>query len=96
MALPLILAGLGKAAANPAVQAGAARLLRDVYGRVSAGSRNGETVGPAASDLPTREEMMAAFALLQSEMDQQQRRTRGFLLGIGVVQLLMLAALFLR
>jgi hypothetical protein len=99
MALPaLVVAGAAKLIASQAVQAAAAdaaqKLARNVYGRIM-GERpvtDAEAAGEPdplstmVADLPTREEIVAAFALLQAELDQRHKRTNVMLIGVLLLQ----------
>jgi len=110
MALPaLVVAGAAKLIASQAVQAAAAdaaqKLARNVYGRIM-GERpatEGEAAGAPepplsamVADLPTREEIVAAFALLQAELDQRHKRTNVLLIGVLLLQAATIGWLLIR
>ena len=108
MALPAaVVAGAAKLIASQAVQTAAAgaaeKLARTVYGRVM--SERPPAAEPAAAeaplqamvaDLPTREEVVAAFALLQAELDLRHRRTNMLLIGVALLQAATIGWLLLR
>lgn len=108
MALPaVVIAGAAKLIASQAAQAAAAdaaqKLAKNVYGRimgerpVPASELTGTPERPLSAmvaDLPTREEIVAAFALLQAQLDQRHKRTNYFLIGALVLQTVTIGWLF--
>ncbi|HEX8401814.1 MAG TPA: hypothetical protein VF628_08945 [Allosphingosinicella sp.] len=104
MAIPIaVAAGAAKLLAIPGVKqaalAGAEKIAANVYGRVmgeKSNSADAVTVAEAVAGLPTREEIVASFALLQSELDRRHRHTFYLLIGVAVLQLIMLTAFFLH
>jgi hypothetical protein len=104
MALPIaVAAGAAKLLAIPGVKqaalAGAEKIAANVYGRVM-GERPSapDTVNVAeiVAGLPTREEIVASLALLQSELDRRHRRTFYLLLGVLLLQVIMIIAFLLH
>jgi hypothetical protein len=93
-----LLSGLAKAATNKAVQAAAVKLAQDVYGRILPARKEEAKAGDADGvllaqlrTLASKEEVAAAFSLLQAELDRRHRRTVWLLAGIAGLQLVTIA-----
>ena len=104
MALPAgLLLVLGKAAASSAVQSGAQRLVKDVYGRVMStpepsppNAYDDAEIMAVLGDMATREKIAASFALLQAELDRRHRLTLSAVAAVFVLQLIVAAFLLSR
>lgn len=99
---PAVAAGAAKLLANEAVRraatAGARRLAASVWAGVFSAKEEAGTAAPApapdlsalVADLPTREEMAAAFAVLQADLDRRHKLTLAVVAAAAVVQTLLL------
>ena len=101
---PAVAAGAAKLLANEAVRraatAGARRLAASVWAGVfsakeevargAAGAAPAPDLSAVVADLPTREEMAAAFAVLQADLERRHKRTLAVVAAAAVVQTLLL------
>jgi hypothetical protein len=108
---PLVVAGAAELLTNATVRRAGARLVSDVYGRLMrrkpggpAAAADGAQLDPAeavaqlseaVADLPTREEIVAAFSLLQTEVDNRLRRIGIAVALIGLLQIVGIGLLIL-
>lgn len=101
MALPAgVVVALGELAMSPKVQDFAGKLVRDVYGKIMPSRKpRGESGKPERGkpasleeiaaridDLPTRDELTAAFAVLQAELEREQQIARNWLRAVFAMQ----------
>lgn len=109
MAVPVtVLTTLGELALSPKVQDFTAGLVKNVYGRImpsktdEAGAPEGsaaqatltlETLADRLDELPTREELVTSFAVLQAELDRQNQFTRRILMLSAAIQTILLASI---
>lgn len=111
MALPaIVLTGLKHAAMNPKVQNFAGRLAKDVYGKIMSPDQKGASedlhsiaIEPLTLDdmaerleaVPTKEDLAASLGFLQAELDQQNRKTRRYIIAATIFNSAVIATLVL-
>ena len=101
MVLPAgVITTLGELALNPKVQGFATNLARNIYGRIMPDRKDAASADKASppaltledlseriDQLPSREDLIAAFAVLQADIDRQHQQTRLILAGFFAVVL---------
>jgi len=104
MALPPGVVGvLGELVMSPKVQDFATRLVKDVYGKIMPSQdsdeeiekserkpRTLEDLAERLDELPTKQELIASFAVLQAELEREHRKTHSWLRAVFALQLLIL------
>jgi hypothetical protein len=105
MVFPAVAAGAAKLLAIPGLKevalTSATRIATDLYGRVM-GAKSEDAAPPSATvaelvaDLPTREELVASFAVLQAELDRRHRRATALIVVVLFTQALSLGVIILR
>lgn len=91
MAIP-VLALLGKVAGNAIAQRAAAKVAGDVYQRIMAPQSpvsevaTIDALAARLDEMATREELIASFAALQSELDRRHQRASYLLVAVILLQ----------
>lgn len=106
MALPAgMIVALGELAMSPKVQEFATKLVKDVYGKIMPSGESEKSTSPVdpkpvtleslsakIEDLPTKQEIIASFAVLQAELEREHRTTQKWLRFVLALQLVWLVA----
>lgn len=111
MALPaIVLTGLKHAALNPKVHSFAGQLAKDVYGKIMSPDQKGASEDPDTitieslslddiaerlEAMPTKEDLAASLGFLQAELDQQNRKTRLYIIAATIFNSALIATLVL-
>jgi len=102
---PVVIAGLSQIAMNDKVQTFAGNLIKDVYGKIITPPEEPvddiedveelslQDVIDRVDNLPTREEMIVSFSVLQAEIETQQDRMKKFVAAGAVANILVLGSL---
>jgi hypothetical protein len=88
---------------SPKVQKFATKLLKDVYGKIMPSGDSSESkkvphsiedLASRLDELPTRDELITSFAVLQAELEREHRQTRKWLIILSVIQLAIILSVF--
>jgi len=103
---PGVVVALGELALSPKVQEFATNLVKDVYGKVMPSKKTEEAADSSKTepatleslamkieDLPTRQELIASFAVLQAELERQHTASHRWLRAVVALQLAILVGL---
>lgn len=103
MALPPGVVGvLGELVMSPKVQDFATKLVKDVYGKIMPSQGSGDEsegaeqkprtlddLAERIDELPTKQELITSFAVLQAELEREHRKTHFWLRAVFALQIFM-------